>query len=56
MLYGLLNTFVSGAGSNAGSRESDPATYSGYPDPENEDRRDFEAKLDGKASHRDKPH
>jgi hypothetical protein len=55
MLYGLLNTFLSGPGSNAGSWESEPATCSGYLDPENEDRKDFEAKLDGKSSHRDKP-
>ncbi len=58
MLYGLLNSIVSGANPSAvpGSCESEPATCSGYLDPENEDRRDFEAKLDGKPSPRDKHH
>jgi hypothetical protein len=53
MMYGLLNSFLSGANST-GSRESESTTCDGY-DPESEDRKEFEAKLDGKASPRDKP-
>jgi hypothetical protein len=53
MMYGLLNFIVSGGSSTTSpdGSDSDLATCSDYLDPNNEDRKDFEAKLDAEASH-----
>lgn len=58
MTYGLLNSILYSANSAVVPNhwDSEPALCPGYLDPKNEDRIDFEAKLDGKAGRQSKSH